>query len=713
MKRLVTLLGIVYAVVLVNPNPADACSCVRPSLGRSELPRDGASGFPTDGHIRIFLTGGWSPELRAGLSGEYRLRGPDGKLVPFTHRVDQTMLTLSPKKRLKPSSEYVIERIFAYRNGERLSDDARWSLALFGPKRRDWKPNKKLPPPDWIRRWYPHISFRTGAGPERRTVQAPEVTKARVGFRYGGGDCGPGTSLTIYYRPRSLLATDVLAVERKGDGLIWWFEHSEELRTQTEDGLGDSYNEYLSNLLCTPDKIDLGVAAPFQVRFVSISAAGKSSKVTGWKKSDKPARRGYIRIDDDSEWKKREKKLVAEGTKRFLSGRIDSTPVAAPSGPQGCAHGLESKRIWDLSDGGFPWTYEDRACVGWAGDQGWTLNGKRKKQAPSLFFFESTSKTATKTVPIPKAGYELRAFPVGKDRFLIISTVYFEKSKAKKSAIRVSLIGLDGKPLWEHTFERKVTQWHPFAAIAPDRVLVGWLSWGKGDDSLKQRITWAIIETGSGKVTREPKPSGLLGSSDALTTAIWDGDEFLMAWAVDRMSAGKAGTLAPGPHITRISKSGKLLDTTPLPDRRATGFDFAPASFGTLLVWGDGSAIKLARLDEKGRVKGDPFVVSSGTARRPRKPVVTWRPGLIAVAWEAHSSQQAYVSVIDDAGSVSEPFLLAKGALASTVALAPAGEGFIVAYGRGGASFAGGRATTELVVCSSRSSGRAPARLEK
>jgi hypothetical protein len=111
-------LAVALAVALAGGRPAQACKCGVTEADRLLLPASGTKAFPTDGRIRVFLTG-FPPSLRARMGEEYRLRDGAGQLVPLDATTEGTMLTLVPRSTLRPRSRYTVERVFAYERGSR------------------------------------------------------------------------------------------------------------------------------------------------------------------------------------------------------------------------------------------------------------------------------------------------------------------------------------------------------------------------------------------------------------------------------------------------------------------------------------------------------------------------------------------------------------------------------------------------------------------
>ncbi|MCA9527415.1 MAG: hypothetical protein KC549_14090, partial [Myxococcales bacterium] len=193
----------VLAALALPVGSALACSCIEAIPSREVVPRDGATGFPVDGRVRIFLSA-FPPALRARLADEYRLRGPEG-LVPLQATVVATRLDLAAT--LKPRTTYTLEQVFAYdAHGQRLSDSERFATLRGRPAAQ--------------RLWYAVSRFTTGDARAVAPPAQPTVERVNVGYRHGGGDCGPGTSLYARFQVPAAGPFDVLELEVDGHGVV-------------------------------------------------------------------------------------------------------------------------------------------------------------------------------------------------------------------------------------------------------------------------------------------------------------------------------------------------------------------------------------------------------------------------------------------------------------------------------------------------------------
>ncbi len=116
------------AAALTPADDAIACTCSVVGLQRHAVPDDGATGFPTDGVLRVFLTAFPAP-LRALVAREYRLVDDAGAEVPIDATVVWTRIDLRPRQPLRPNARYTLEALYTYAYGERLSDSDRLERA--------------------------------------------------------------------------------------------------------------------------------------------------------------------------------------------------------------------------------------------------------------------------------------------------------------------------------------------------------------------------------------------------------------------------------------------------------------------------------------------------------------------------------------------------------------------------------------------------------
>jgi hypothetical protein len=328
--------------LLAMLRPAEACSCIAPSPQRSPVLADGALDFPVDGNLRVLLYA-FPPALRARMGEEYRLRDDTGALVPVVATVDDTVLTLAPDAPLRGDAQYVIERVFAYdADGVRLSDGERWEGV------RPVRPSENRVAE---RLWFTEASFHTAGGAAHRSVPTVAVRDAKVYFASGGGDCGPGTSLSFEFDTDGELPPgDLFVAQVQGHGDIGSF-------TAREGGMFGA-----GDMLCTPDKVHLGYQGPFDVRIDVLHADGTRTEATPWVRAspespppkDVRERQEYLDSATYDAW--------------FEPPAADPPPTHSSSpAPASCPFGLERSDTTRLGPDVFSWLSPEER---WRRDEG-------------------------------------------------------------------------------------------------------------------------------------------------------------------------------------------------------------------------------------------------------------------------------------------------------------------------------------------------------
>ena len=381
---------VVAAAVIgpVAPRSASACRCAPVEMRRLVLPADAARDLPLDGQVRVLLSG-FPVRLRAALPQEYRLRDDTGGLVRTRRRLVATRLDLIPEAPLRPQAHYTLEEVCAL-DGQRrcLSDRERWDLAEAWTRRH--REPAAPPPRVWVRR----ASFTTEGAADARTPAAPAVRSAHVDFAYGGGDCGPGTSLHAGYDlPAAGAApTDVLELEIKGrgvlasfvpaprskvlDGIPWWRWHpglaaaaaggaagailcvalallfrrrrgawavgalalalaggvaAITLASRLADRPAGAYSVRLGDTMCMPDKVHLGFDGPFEVRLALLSITDRRSPAGPWRHAR--GRADPSLVAEVRETHPGEDPAEPAVVARWLEGPIGEGPAAGAAAP--------------------------------------------------------------------------------------------------------------------------------------------------------------------------------------------------------------------------------------------------------------------------------------------------------------------------------------------------------------------------------------------
>lgn len=68
--------------------------------------------------------------------------------------------------------------------------------------------------------WFPVARFRTGGEPAIATARTVSVSNAALLYAYGGGDCGPGTSIELDVQVADAAPTDVIELRVRGQVVI-------------------------------------------------------------------------------------------------------------------------------------------------------------------------------------------------------------------------------------------------------------------------------------------------------------------------------------------------------------------------------------------------------------------------------------------------------------------------------------------------------------
>jgi hypothetical protein len=662
MQRTFGILGALAALAIgAQPRIAHSCSCVRPTIRRAVLPKNGSTGFPTDGVLRIFVTGGLPEALRRRLAHEYRLIGPDGKPVALASSLAGTRLDLVPKKPLRPTSRHVLEQVFAFDpSGQRITDTQRWRLA--------WQPYAPGAPRPKIRRaWFPVLAFHTGPGASARKPPAPTIQRAEVCFAYGGGDCGPGTALSLDYDlPAQLEETDVVELRVRGKGLVATF------LPERRQGNKPGYTAYVGDMLCTPDKVHLGFNGPFVARLQLRSVTGQLSLAGPWKRARvrhrQPPRpiRGRYRPPS-----------MTDAVERWFADPLVVAKARVAAGPAGCPHGLESQAQLPVSTSGAYTSYEATGSASWYRDQGATVVGE-KGSSTLLTFGEG--KPPTRTVLQGSASHG-QLLVEGQALYVAGVAHVPERKGAERQPpkILVTRHGPDGKALWKRALVGPggVSNTKPRLVMGDPGLLVVWEHWP--DYGGSHNLHWALLAPRTGRVIHQRQTAGPAASSDTHPGLAHIGGRFYVVYV------GTAGLfrMARKPSLLVLDKRGRERTRKDL-DLADAGpnFDLVAHDGKLALVFStrrgpSGGLVGWALLNSDGKRLVGPVTVSRGVGNTNRKPRITARGGLFAVAWEAYPARTLHAAAVDRRGVVSPPLQLAPGLRVSTVGLAPTPDGFL------------------------------------
>lgn len=544
MRTLLTALALLLA-----PGAALACSCIQPTVQRTIVPPDGATGIPIDAAVRVWITGGVPENIRARLGEEYRLVGPQGP-VEVTARLTRTRLDLAPSAPLAPNTAYRLEQLFAYdTEGDRVDDDARLRLALRG---------------GWVatRRWYPVARFTTGQG-SAAAPATPEIAELSAHFAQGGGDCGPGSALVARFTPGDPL----LAVELEVDGLG--------VVATAPMVAGGSLRA--SDMLCTPDKLRLG-KGPFVARLAVVGPSG--ARASSVPKTASGAglfgRAGPVLTPPKPAW-----------ADAWFKGAIRPSPPNAAAGPPRCAAGVEARAIESARPTGGRRAYDERNPVAWIGGD------PRPLVIDAGALAVQTAGGALTRIEAPAT--DARSAPLGDGTALVITD-----HSTREVRLTVAALDATGGVRWRTPLVADALNWRARIAACGGRIQVAWERI-VGQDYGGATVHWAILDAATGAVVQRAEAGlPLQGEGMALGCG---GDD--VAWLVGR------GRSARGLHLVRFEGDG-VSTPQPLPSAlRAVTAALAPDPRGALLVT-DERAIQATIIDAKGAIVAGPFPLGQG-----------------------------------------------------------------------------------------------------
>lgn len=660
MRNTLILLTSALSTLWLAPTVAEACSCARPTLQRELIltPVLGRA-LPTNAHFRLLLTGGYPAALRQALSQELRLRDPRGTLIPLKATLVGTRLDLKPLKPLEPRQRYQLEQVYAFdAKGDRLTDQARWLLA------RGVRGHRPRAQGSLRRAWYPLAAVTTGAGKSKRRPRAPKLLEASRRFAYGGGDCGPGSSLSLRYTLPDANDNDVVELEVEGRGVVATFKAQ-----RAHDGRG--YRGYIGDLMCTPDKVTLG-SGVLKVRLRLRSITGRASapapwlavRSGGWRSGwSGAAPQGRLAVTTPA---------IQKAVQRWLAAAlVVPTANSIAAGPPACLGGFEEVQHYALAEKGAPGSYEALGSVGWQGGRGWAL-AQAQHQRPSdrvvqLFFGGKPAKARW----LANDGL-LGVGRIAGKGLLLAATLYTQKPQ--RTQIIVTAHDAAGKLRWRQALGSGRYNNRPQLTLQGDRVLVVW-RWSP--KILENHVRWAILEGSSGRVLVQPAVAALprIGA-DSLPGVTATASAFYISFAGPR----RDHTVS----LLSISRDGKetKLHALPLP-KAGPILDIVAAGGDQLAIaTANQRQIDWLLVDGKtGRRLAGPVRVSRGVGADNRKPRISFDGKIFAVGWEAYPAGGVHVVAIDGQGRVSPPTRLGGATKTATIALAPASrDRFVASY---------------------------------
>jgi hypothetical protein len=676
---------------------ADACSCRQREITRRTLPPDGFTDFPTDGVLRVFVS-----ELPAMLSkpllGEYRLRDGDGHLVEVEGSVDGRLLTFRPKAPFSPNTRYTIERVYAFSaRGEQLSDTERWKLADRGDEERLQKSR------GGARRWFPESTFVTGRGPEERAPIAPETHDATIAFFYGGGDCGPGSVVSIDYRirPRQR-ATDIFAVEIKGRGDVWLFPQREVDEPNARRGV---FRTQFGDAMCLWPRVEIEQGQGLEVRLAAISAGGKRSSEARWtpvvprhRLDPERARkyRGERRSEVEREIALAWEAQRGQGIARFFSPPVEEStlPPAAVTGPKGCPHGLESRGMVELPPGTLPWS----GTLAWRSGQAYTVIEDREARRANVLVFDLTGRA--KLIRLSEPADATNAL-FDAESFVTAQTVVDHEGRS--STIHVARISYDGKVSWTRALGGKGVHSLPQISRSANQIAVAWSS--SFVQTLETPLHWAVLNAENGIAIEHSSAitKGPGGDGEGTIALHHDGRSFLMAWTEGINMSGRPRAVT---RWARIGPRGELRAHRELARGPAFGLSWSTAGSRTALTWAsqtvEAAFVNLAQETLSPAIEID--VGAGGRGAAPRTAAfgettfAVWRHG-----------RDARVTAFDHEGHVARPTSIAFGEPVTLPSIAATDEGLLVLYGLGSPDVP----RAELFTCRSQPVLRAPRLLSR
>ncbi len=637
------LLLATVCLVWVWPSDARACSCVGASYDRTVTPTGGADDVPRDVTIRIF-TEGFGDALRDVLGAEYRLRPEGGRPVPLRTDVVGTRIDRKPRRRLRPRATYVIEQLFAFGpNGERLSDGQRVAAARRQAALRG--------------AWFPIARFRTGSGNTPRRRATPTLQGAEVHFRFGGGDCGPATSIHATVEA-SGPPGDVLELELRGQGVVATVPVS-----QRELWVGDA--------LCNPDPVTLQYTPSSEVRLVHRDRSGREVGASAWQRPSRPARgRLPSRLRTNPAPHRSHHSAPAAFVRAWRDLDIVQPTGAGPSGPPGCENGFEVTNRHEVASHHAPWAYGARSTLSTV-DNGsgghtehWLAFGGDDTR-PSALVRVIGGRVDSRSIQRTLWPADLIAGLAGP--WVVAGTGHGQTS--------VFSLHRPGGARWERALPHD-GQAHRIAR-GGGRILA---AWGATGQPISRRfLSWMVLDD----ITGEPVAPAVRSPYE-LETGTTEGpaiatltDRFLVAWtSAAGLRAGPSYVMPIGFDGQQQPKVEVALTGQGIPDMTGAGTHAA-------FVNGDRSGqIRFFLLDGGGSIVHGPATVSIGVGQANRLPRVAYDGELFAVGWEVHPGGGVYVAAVAPDGRASAATRVDRPSEehAGTVGVAPTDGGFALSY---------------------------------
>jgi hypothetical protein len=635
------------------------------------LPDDGATGFPTDGVVRVFLTG-FAPSLRAVVAREYRLVDALGAEVPLVATVVGTRLDLRPRAALRPRRRYAVERLYAYDAEGALVDDAR-RLDARGQGLR--------------RAWFPAVGFETAAAPAlRRRPSTVALSETVTEVRFGGGDCGPGLVVaTRFALPATTRPTDSVQFEVRARGLAPRVVAVQPADGATRVGAGD--------LLCTPDPVVIPYRPAMEARVVVLDAAGAVASASPW-----TAAVGTPRMPIRSGWEASRTRRSGDDPERDRDWAAPPivTPTAADvRAPSLCPHGFESVARQRVAAEGAPWMYEDQSTLLFDGARGWfALDADRDGAAMTVLGLSAGGAPTSLRTGIP-GGAEAGALDASGPLFV---SRRFVPPQGATREVHLHALDRDGRTRWSRGLFAMGGDYR--VAVGGGRALVTFTR-GAGASA---PLGWALFDARTGDPVAEDHGGAPAVTADGSSAAAWVDGAFLLAWT----SPHTADDRAPRVSVAALSPDGTLATPAELGVRASGPIDLSPVGGRAALVSTARGRVEWTLLDRAGAVLRGPVEVSGGVGGDDhRKARASCRDGLCAVAWESSSTDATWAAAVDLDGAVSPAHALSGQRGSSTVGIAAGpGRSFLASY-----SVNQGEAWVTSLRCRASAAAGAPGRI--
>ncbi|MDB4928041.1 MAG: hypothetical protein JWM10_525, partial [Myxococcaceae bacterium] len=596
-----------------------------------------------------------------------------GAAVPLAAAVVGTRIDLRPRAALRPRQRYTVERLYAYDAAGALVGDAQRLGAS----------------PEGLRRaWFPAVGFVTAAGPGARVRPATlALTETRVDFRFGGGDCGPGLSVSTGFRlPPATRSTDSVQLEVRARGLA-----PRVVATIPADG---ATSVGANDLLCTPDPVVIPFRPALEARVVVLDAAGAAVSASAW-----TAPAGSPRMPIPSRWeasRTHQPEADPDRERAWTAPPIVTPTAARTTVPSACPYGFESVARQRVAAEGAPWMYEDQSTLLFDGARGWfALDARRDGDAMNLLGLSPRGAPTTLRTGL-SGGAEAAALDAAGP--LAVSRFFHPPAGATRD-VTLWALDADGRTRWSHGL---------FGMGAGYRVAAGGghalATFVRATLAASAPLGWALFDARTGAPQAEDHGATPAVTTDGSAAAAWVDGRFVLAWT----SPHPGDDRAPRVSVATLAPDGTLGPPTELPVRAAGPIDLASVGGRAALVSTSRGRVEWTLLDRNGAVERGPVELSAGVGGDDhRKPRVSCRDGLCAVAWESSSSDATWSVAVGLDGAVSPAHPLAGQGTSSTAGIAAgAGRSFLASY-----SVNYGEAWVTALRCRASAAAGAPGRI--